>query len=271
MTEHSLQNRLFVIIYGTSTREGKTFDIVLLVMILLSILTVNLETIQYFEENYRSVLIKLEWFFTILFTIEYILRIYSHPHPLKYIFSFLGIIDLLAIVPTYLSFFLMGGQYLVTLRVFRLLRVFRIFKLTGFIENANVLMDALVASSKKIIIFIMVVLSIVLISGTLLYVIEGEERGFSSIPQSIYWSIVTVTTVGYGDITPQTAAGKFIASIIMILGYGIIAVPTGIVSAEFVRGRDRKPGKSQIICANCSKKTDFPGNYCSNCGHAFES
>lgn len=267
---HSFKTRLFVTIYGTETRWGKIFDIVLLWLILFSILTVCLETVPSIREKYYQMLLIAEWGFTILFTIEYIFRIYSHPKPHHYIFSFFGIIDLLAILPTYLSFFLIGGQYLITIRVFRLLRIFRVLKLTGFLENARIMVDALMASIKKIIVFLFAVLSIVLFSGTLLYIIEGEESGFRSIPESIYWSIVTITTVGYGDITPVTPAGKFIASIIMILGYGIIAVPTGIVSAEFVKGRRSKKIDETIVCSNCQEKLPRLTRYCSHCGNKLE-
>jgi len=271
----TLRQKLYIIIYGTNTPAGKLFDVALLFFIILSIAAVMFETVSDVDIRYHQELVILEWIFTILFTLEYILRIISTDKPWKYIFSFYGIIDLLAILPMYLSFFISGSNILASIRALRLLRLFRVMKLMQFVGEATRLKNALRESRNKIIVFLYSVLVISMIVGTIMYIIEGPEAGFTSIPRSIYWTIVTLTTVGYGDIVPVTALGQFLSMIVMIIGYGIIAVPTGIVSAEFTlqqkkqrKGKSKKGKKSNgIICPLCNyeghKKT---ADYCFNCG-----
>ena len=234
-SENTLQHRLHEIIYEADTRGGKIFDVVLLIAILASIVLVMLESVSSFDAKYHVFLDVSEWIITILFSIEYILRIVSIKKPFKYIFSFYGIIDLLSTIPKYLTFILAGSHHLIALRALRLLRVFRILKLARYIGASNRLLVALKASRAKIFVFLFFVVILCIILGTVMYMIEGEENGFTSIPRSVYWAIVTLTTVGYGDIAPHTPIGQFIASIIMILGYGIIAIPTGIVSSEMTK------------------------------------
>ncbi|NCT19061.1 MAG: ion transporter [Flavobacteriia bacterium] len=264
-----LRQKIYIIIYGTSTPAGKLFDLVLLVLILLSVLVVMLETVSGFDTKYHREIKILEWIFTISFTIEYILRIFSTKKPWKYIFSFYGIIDLVAILPMYLSFFFVGGNVIASVRALRLLRIFRILNINQYIGESNKLKSALRDSKAKILIFLFVVVIICVLMGTLMYLIEGKESGFESIPLSIYWCIVTLTTVGFGDITPVTSLGRIIASIIMITGYGIIAVPTGIVSAEFTKQKikQKKDSQSTSMCPVCNK-TDHKNNaeFCYNCG-----
>jgi voltage-gated potassium channel len=226
------RERIHEIIFEAETPIGKAFDVSLMVVILVSIAAVCLESVASIRDQFGPLLRALEWTITILFTIEYILRLYSVRKPLRYATSFFGIVDLLSILPTYLSFFIAGSQSLLVIRALRLLRVFRILKLAHFVGEARLLRAALHASVRKITVFLGAVLTIVIIVGALMYMIEGSENGFTSIPQSIYWAIVTMTTVGYGDIAPQTLLGKIIASAVMILGYAIIAVPTGIVTVE---------------------------------------
>jgi len=228
----SRRDRVHEIIFEAETPTGKVFDVALLVAIVLSILVVCLESVASIQARYGSVLRAIEWGITILFTVEYILRLYSVDKPWRYALSFYGIVDLLSILPTYLSFFIAGSQSLLVIRTLRLLRVFRILKLARFVGEARMLRAALHASIRKITVFLGVVLTIVIIVGALMYLIEGGENGFTSIPQAIYWAIVTMTTVGYGDIAPQTLLGKVLASAVMIMGYAIIAVPTGIVTVE---------------------------------------
>lgn len=250
-------------VFRSDTPAAKLFDLVLLWLILLSILSVFLESVASIRENYLSYIRAAEWFFTVIFTIEYILRVYSSRAPLKYIFSFYGLVDLIAFLPAYLSLFISGGQYLVVVRALRLLRVFRILKLSRFLYEGNILTSALKSSMHKITVFILSVITLVTIIGTLMYIIEGDKSGFTSIPVSIYWAIVTITTVGYGDISPQTPAGQLLASVLMIIGYGIIAVPTGIVSVEMARATDEAKEK----CTFCQSPV-YPrtARYCSNCG-----
>jgi len=259
---------IYNVIFGTESRAGKTFDLILLVLILLSVLAVVLESVPALRKVHASMFTTSEWIFTIAFTIEYFFRIYSHPKPIKYIFSFLGIIDLLAILPTYLSLFFDQATFLLTVRAFRLLRVFRILKLTRYITEANHLMRAMRESMYKITIFFGVVLSLVLLLGTVMYMVEGENSGFSSIPQSIYWAIVTITTVGYGDIAPVTVLGKLIASVAMLTGYSIIAVPTGIITVEIGKAVRRKGNITHgHVCEKCGHtEDDHRANFCSRCG-----
>ena len=259
--------RLHEIIFEADTAAGRTFDIVLLILILSSVAAVMLESVSSIEAEYGLFLRGLEWTFTIIFTIEYLARIITIGKPVKYIFSFLGIIDLLAILPTYLSFFITGTQFLLVLRTFRLLRVFRIFKLARYLTAADSLLLALKASRFKITVFLGTVISLVIISGTIMYLVEGPENGFTSIPQSIYWSIVTLTTVGYGDIAPKSVLGQILASIIMIMGYGIIAVPTGIVTVEMANLKKDEKTITTQSCPQCSKQGhDHDALFCKYCG-----
>ncbi len=260
------QARLHEVIYESNTRAGKTFDIALLVMILASIIVVMLDSVDDLHRRYGDIFFALEWAFTILFTTEYILRLLVIKRRLLYMTSFLGIIDLLAIIPTYLSIFFFGAQSLLVLRALRLLRIFRIFKLTHFLTEMEFLGAALRGSLKKIYIFLFVVLAVVVILGSVMYLVEGKENGFDSIPDSIYWAIVTITTVGYGDIAPVTALGKFIASIIMFIGYGIIAVPTGIITTEMAMAA-REKGHHNEVCPNCGLEGhDADALHCKRCG-----
>ncbi|WP_207427994.1 ion transporter [Pedobacter sp. SYSU D00535] len=257
-----LRRKIYIIIFRSDTRAGKAFDIILLWLILCSIFLVFIESVQGFRETYYREIRFAEWVFTAVFTLEYLLRVYSAKSRRAYVFSFYGLVDLLALVPGYLSLFLQGGQYFVVLRAVRLLRVFRILKLSRYLVEGHVLVTALRNSAYKITVFLSAVIALVTIVGTIMYVVEGENSGFSSIPKSVYWAIVTITTVGYGDISPITPLGQFIASVLMIIGYGIIAVPTGIVSVEMARA-----SASGSTCPNCQKAVDLnTANYCSNCG-----
>ncbi|QTD38093.1 ion transporter [Polaribacter batillariae] len=262
----SWKEKLHEIIYEADTKEGKLFDVILLIAIIASILFVILESVKSFDAKYHNFLNISEWVITILFSIEYILRIISIKKPFKYIFSFYGIIDFLSTIPKYLSFILIGTHSLVALRALRLLRVFRILKLGRYIGASNNLMLALKASRAKIAVFLFFVVIVCVILGTVMYMVEGEENGYTNIPVSIYWAIVTLTTVGFGDIAPQTALGQFISSIIMILGYSIIAIPTGIVSSE-ITSANAKPDLNTQSCPNCLKdKHKAKATFCYNCG-----
>ncbi|MFP9099219.1 ion transporter [Flavobacterium sp. RHBU_24] len=259
------RHRLHTIIYEADTAAGKTFDIILLIVILLSIVAIMLETVTSVMVQYGSALSVIEWIITIFFTLEYIARIASVKQPLKYIFSFYGIIDLLATLPMNIGFIFPGYGYrfLISIRAIRLLRVFRILHLTRFIGAANQLTAALKKSREKIAVFLYSVMVICIILGTLMYVIEGPESGFTSIPTSIYWTIVTLTTVGFGDITPITPLGQFVSVIIMIMGYGIIAVPTGLVTAQILN--DKTQLNTQV-CPNCTaNKHRDDARFCYNC------
>jgi voltage-gated potassium channel len=260
----SFRAKLHKIIFGTDTKLGRLFDIILLWAILLSITVVIFESLKSLRAEYTTFFVYSEWIFTILFTIEYFTRIWISPKPFKYIFSALGIIDLLSIIPTYLSIALTGTHFLIVIRAIRLLRVFRIFKLNYFMGQGELIILALKASFRKIGVFLFAILNIVIIIGAIMYVVEGEANGFDSIPRSIYWAIVTITTVGYGDISPQTPLGQFISSIIMIVGYSIIAVPTGIVSAEIAKHNFKK---DDLKCNNCKSKIDIKDKFCSDCGN----
>ena len=256
------------IIFEAGTRGGRLFDIILLFLILASVITVMLETVPSIQEKYGTFFLVLEWMFTIVFTIEYILRLYCVYKPIKYAKSFYGIIDLISILPSYIGFFLATSPSLMIVRGLRLLRVFRIFKLTQFLSQGQIIMGALRASRAKIAVFMFFILIMVSIFGSLMYLIEGSSNsGFDSIPRSIYWAIVTLTTVGYGDISPQTALGQIVSSIIMIAGYAVIAVPTGIVSAEVIKSVDKKDEISTEACRFCSKEGhDVDAVYCKFCG-----
>ncbi|MEQ8908178.1 MAG: ion transporter [Vicingaceae bacterium] len=260
--------KMHEVIFEADTPMGKLFDVVLLWAIVLSVIAVMLETVEGFSERHHTVMVMAEWTFTILFTIEYVLRLISVGKPLKYATSFMGVIDLLSILPTYLSLFVAGPQYLMVIRTIRLLRVFRVLKLGRYVSEAQVLVKALRASFAKITVFIGAVVVLVLIMGSVMYIIEGPENGFTSIPTSVYWTIVTITTVGYGDIAPQTVLGQSIASLVMLLGYGIIAVPTGIVTSELSRSSSKDgEGVSRQSCPQCSKEGHDPkASYCKYCG-----
>ncbi|MEN8204228.1 MAG: ion transporter [Bacteroidota bacterium] len=263
----SLRRKIFLTIFGTDTKAGKAFDVILLWMIIVSVTVVVLESVSKLHLAYHKLFYASEWVLTIAFTLEYLLRIYSAPKPLKYITSFFGIIDLLAILPTYLGLFFDQYTFLLTIRALRLLRMFRVLKLARYIKEAAILVRALQLSKHKIVVFFGAVLTLVLILGSLLYLIEGEDNGFTSIPQSIYWAIVTITTVGYGDIAPATVLGKILASFAMLTGYSIIAVPTGIISVEIgkaVKSGRKSPDKK---CPECGCDIhDADANYCKNCG-----
>lgn len=258
--------RLHEIIYESNTTAGKVFDVLLLLLIISSILIVMFDSINEWHLRFGHLFITLEWIFTVLFTIEYVLRLISIKKPMQYAVSFLGIIDVLAIIPSYLSIFFIGAQSFLVLRALRLLRVFRIFKLTHFLSEMQFLGVAIKGSLRKISIFMLIVLMLVIILGSIMYVIEKGKNGFSSIPDSIYWAIVTITTVGYGDISPATPLGKFVASIIMMMGYGIIAVPTGILTTEMALAVRKKEQKHEV-CLQCGKEGhDTDAKYCKNCG-----
>ncbi|GAB4422986.1 MAG: ion transporter [Anaerolineae bacterium] len=261
------RDRLHEIIFEADTPAGKLFDVVLIWSIIISVVVVLLDSIASVRRQYGDLLYIIEWFFTILFTIEYILRLISVRQPWRYAISFFGLVDLLAILPTYLSLFIPGSQYLLTIRILRLLRIFRVFKLAAYLNEAQLITTALRASRRKISVFLFAVLVIVVIIGSVMYVVEGEANGFDSIPTGIYWSIVTLTTVGYGDISPQTALGKMVASVVMIIGYAIIAVPTGIVTAELAH--QAKGRVTTQACPNCGLEGhDHDAKHCKYCGAA---
>ncbi len=264
------KSKLHEIIYEADTPAGKLFDILLLIAILVSIVAVMLESVSAIDAEYHVLLNTVEWVITIFFTIEYIARIVSIKKPKEYIFSFFGIIDFLSTIPKYLSFFIVGTHALVALRALRLLRVFRILKLVRFLGASNTLLKALQASKRKIFVFLFAVIILCIILGTVMYLVEGnKDSGFTSIPRSVYWAVVTLTTVGYGDIAPVTALGQLIAALIMILGYGIIAIPTGIVSAEYVnQDKNVQIDTNTQSCPNCaaSRHSDN-AEFCYDCGH----
>ena len=258
--------RLHEIIFEANTRAGRLFDLALIWLILLSVATVILESVRRVRVEYGDLLYALEWGFTLLFTVEYVLRLLSVRRPLRYATSFFGIVDLLAIIPTYLSIFVPGSQYLLVIRILRLLRVFRLLKLSEYVTEADTLRLALRASRRKISVFLSAVMLLVVIIGALMYVLEGEEHAFTSIPVSIYWAIVTLTTVGYGDLSPRTPFGQILASIVMIIGYGIIAVPTGIVSVELAQAA-RQQRRTKQSCPSCGFEGHDPDAvYCKYCG-----
>ena len=260
----SVRNKLFIIIFGTDTKAGRLFNLILLWVIILSVLVVILESMDQIELAIGRYLMILEWIFTILFTAEYLMRIYSTRRSRKYIFSFWGIIDLFSFLPTYIGILFTSVHFLVAIRILRLIRIFRILKLTRYFSESQELGKALWASVHRIAVFFLVLFLIVLIMGSMMYVIEGGVNGFESIPQSIYWAIITITTVGYGDVVPVTALGKIISSLIMIIGYSIIAVPTGIITAEIAS--TRKAGH-MIICPHCKHIEREQGSrFCRQCG-----
>lgn len=265
MARSSFRDRLHEVIFEADTPAGRTFDAVLLVAIVASVVVVMLESVAAVRTVAGPWLVALEWGFTLLFTAEYVLRLLAVSRPLRYARSFFGIVDLLAIIPTYLSVLVPGAQGLLVVRILRLLRIFRVFKLVTYLNESRMLMAALRASGRKISIFLFVILTVVVILGAAMYVVEGPEHGYTSIPTSIYWSIVTLTTVGYGDIVPGTVLGKGIAMVMMLLGYGIIAVPTGIVTAEMAR-----LGAGQVTtqaCRSCGAEGhQHDARHCRRCG-----
>ena len=262
----SWREKLRVVIFEADTPAGKAFDIALLVAIVASVGIVMAESVTPFRERYARQLDAAEWIFTILFTVEYGLRLLSIPQPARYARSFFGIVDVLAVVPTYLSILIPGAETLIVIRGLRLLRIFRVFKLGRFLGEANLLTRALLASRHKVIVFLGTIVILVTILGAAMYLIEGQENGFTSIPLSVYWAVVTMTTVGYGDVAPQTLAGKTLAAVVMILGYSIIAVPTGIITAEIVESA--VGGKiSTRCCPECTAEGHVVGaRYCKDCG-----
>ena len=259
------KERLREIIFKTDTRAGKAFDVALIVSVLISVAAVMLGSIATIEAKYGSFLRFLEWFFTIAFTIEYILRLYTVEKPAKYALSFFGIVDLLAILPTYISILVLGSHYFMTIRILRVLRIFRVFKLVAFIKETNKLLTALRNSSRRILVFLLAVLTLVVMQGAIMYTVEDAEAGFTSIPRSIYWAIVTLTTVGYGDISPRTGLGQALAAVIMILGYSLIVVPTGFVSVAL--SAEVKKEKIKKTCQQCKKdEHDEDAIFCKFCG-----
>lgn len=257
--------RLHEIIFESNTPAGKAFDVALLWAILLSVLAVMLESVAPIRARYGETIRLLEWGFTVLFSVEYVLRLIAVKHSLRYALSFYGLVDLLALLPSYVSLMLPGAQSLLVVRVLRLLRVFRVLKLVNFLGEAEVLLTALRASRPKITVFLLAVLSTVVIMGSVMYMVEGEANGFDSIPRGMYWAIVTMTTVGFGDITPKTVPGQFIASVLMIMGYGVLAVPTGIVSVELAAAS--RQGLNPEACPGCGAEGhDVDAVHCKHCG-----
>lgn len=266
------RERLYEIIFEADTPEGKLFDIILLVSIFASVIVVMLETVPHIHNNYHGLFYTLEWIFTIFFTIEYAIRIYTVHSPRRYIFSFYGLVDLLSILPTYLAILFAGTQSLMVIRALRLLRVFRIFKLGNFLFEGQIIVKSLKESRGKIGVFLTFIIIMVSIFGSVMYLIEGTSgnEAFDSIPRSVYWAIVTLTTVGYGDISPESPLGQFIAAFIMIMGYAVIAVPTGIVTSEFTRAYKERRNRRDIstqVCSNCMHEDhDFDAKFCKICG-----
>lgn len=264
-TQSGWKHRLHEIIFEADTRAGKAFDVILILSIIISVLIVMLDSVTAYRVQYGDLFYDIEWFFTILFTIEYVLRIIAVQKARGYIFSFYGLVDLFSILPTYISVLLPGSQYFLVIRILRVLRVFRVLKFTQYLIEVNQLKKALASSRRKITVFIFTVVTITVIVGSLMYVIEGAENGFTSIPKGVYWAIVTLTTVGYGDISPQTGLGQMLSAMIMIFGYGVIAVPTGIVTVELSRAQPS--GRSTEVCRYCSREGhDSDADYCKYCG-----
>lgn len=260
-----LQQNIKNIIFGTDTKAGKLFDEILIVAIVLSVITVILESVSEYHQQYGQIFNYVEWLFTIIFTIEYFLRMYCVRRSSSYVFSFYGIVDLLSVLPTYLSVLLPGAQALSVIRILRVLRIFRVLKLVQYISEANNLTKAFVASKRKIYVFLFSVMNVVVILGSIMYLIEGETAGYSSIPKSIYWAIVTLTTVGYGDIAPLTPMGQAISAVIMLIGYSIIAVPTSIISTEIALST--LTDKKNVLCDVCEKNDlAYDSSFCRHCG-----
>ncbi|GLO53613.1 Cyclic nucleotide-gated potassium channel [compost metagenome] len=262
----SLREQLYIIVFQTDTVAGRRFDKILLLIILASLVTVILDSIDEVHQGYAGLLAGIEWGFTAIFLAEYLTRLYCSPKPLRYAFSFYGLVDLLAIVPGIIALYYSDAQYLLIIRVIRMLRIFRVLKLSPYLKQAHYLMEALRGSKQKIIVFLVTVSTLVTVFGTLMYVIEGPEHGFTSIPKGIYWAIVTLTTVGFGDIVPKTPLGQVLSSLVMITGYSIIAVPTGIFTAELANAM--RGEQLQHDCPTCSKNSHEHGAaFCSRCGN----
>ncbi|MCX8798251.1 ion transporter [Vibrio parahaemolyticus] len=265
MTTHFLKNTLYVTIFGTHTKAGRAFDIALIIAIISSLAVLVLDSIPSVRAEWAKELKYLEYTFTGLFTIEYLLRLYCSPKPVAYAKSFYGIVDLLAIIPTYLVLFFPSASFMGVIRALRVMRIFRILKLVRYLQESNILLRSLLMARRKIFIFFTTVAILVTIFGSLIFIVEGPENGFTSIPKSIYWAIVTITTVGYGDLVPQTNLGKALASITMLLGYSILAVPTGIFTAEL--HQEMQSHKVLVKCPNCSQAGhDSDAIYCKHCG-----
>ena len=259
------RSRLHEVIFEADTPAGKAFDVILFWSIIISVCSVVLESVTAIRSTHGPMLYAIEWFFTLLFTVEYVLRLICVGRPLRYATSFFGVVDLLAVLPTYASLLIPGSHYLLSIRILRLLRIFRVFKLTAYLREAKIIMSALRASRRKISVFLSAVITVVVTIGAVMYVIEGEQNGFNDIPTSIYWAVVTLTTVGYGDLSPQTPAGKALAAFVMIMGYGIIAVPTGIVTVEISQAA--KKAASTQACRQCGAEGHDPDAvHCKFCG-----
>jgi len=257
--------RLHEIIFEADTPAGRFFDIALIWCILISVAAVMLDSVESIRLAHGTMLTSIEWFFTVLFTVEYVLRLACIGKPMRYATSFFGVVDLLALLPTYLSLLFPGSHYLLVIRILRVLRVFRVLKLVQFLDEVNIMTRALRASARKIAVFIFTVLALMVVFGSVMYLIEGEANGFDSIPRGIYWAIVTMTTVGYGDISPNTPWGQLVAALVMLLGFAIIAVPTGIVASEFQRAGSREV--STQSCRECSAEGhDHDAVHCKRCG-----
>ncbi|HAJ76171.1 MAG TPA: ion transporter [Gammaproteobacteria bacterium] len=269
--ERNLKQQVNDVIFGYESRAGKLFDVVLIFMIVISVSAVLFDSVDSYHDRYGEILLQLEWFFTILFTIEYILRLYSTENLKRYVFSFYGLIDLFSILPTYIALIFPIAQPLIVIRIMRVLRIFRILKLFRYMGEANLLYTALIQARRKIFVFLFTVFTLIVIFGALMFIIEGPENGFNSIPESIYWAIVTITTVGYGDTSPQTPVGQFVAALAMICGYAIIAVPTGIIGAELMnefQHRSRSATVDKRKCVSCKATGhDLDARYCKYCGN----
>ncbi|MBD8525103.1 ion transporter [Pseudomarimonas arenosa] len=264
--QNNWREKTYRVIFGHDTPAGRGFDLLLMLVILLSILVAVLDSVQDLHQRFGTLLYALEWGFTVVFTIEYVLRLLIVRRPIRYALSFYGIIDLLAVLPTYLSLLLPGTQSLLVIRVLRLLRIFRILKLAEYLREAGVLIAALRRSWRKIFVFLCVILSLVTVFGALMYVVEGPEHGFTSIPTAMYWAVVTVSTVGFGDIAPQTTLGRMITSVLILIGYGIIAVPTGIYTAELTQGLRQLDARTCEQCQQLGHSAD--AKHCRRCGAA---
>lgn len=265
MVNPSFREKTYSVIFGTDTPAGQHFDIALIYLILFSVLAVVLSSIGSLQAQYGAWLFKLEWAFTLLFSMEYLLRIYSSPKPLRYIFSFYGFVDLLSIIPTYVALLFPGANYWLVVRLLRVLRIFRVFKLVRYLSEANLLLRSMYAARRKVLVFFTAVLVLCVIFGSLMFLVEGPDNGFTSIPRSIYWTIVTITTVGYGDITPQTVIGQIIATMAMLTGYSIIAIPTGIFTAEIAREMITESNNRQCnVCNRIGHRAE--AEYCFQCG-----